>query len=282
MITKLLPHQQAEWLANIGKLPPPAQSAAIRNAVESGLIDEPAVIMHRDAVDAFKTNDPDTLKLKAHAELLARRNEPVLVLGESGTGKELIANILHGSRRGSFTAVNVCAVTDTLFESELFGHIKGAFTGADKHRDGLITQAKDGTLFLDEIGDMPLHLQAKMLRVVQQRTYRRVGSSIDEPVQCRIVCATHRDLPMMIEAKQFREDLYHRLSVFKLSIKPLRQRLDDIYCFLERDSVIAQFIKQNITEVGCGLFSGNVRQLLNLRLRYEVFGEEVLTRQEII
>jgi transcriptional regulator with PAS, ATPase and Fis domain len=170
--------------------------------------------------------------------------------------------ILHGIRLGQFVAVNTCAVTDTLFESELFGHVRGSFTGADQERKGLIAQASNGTLFLDEIGDLPLQLQPKLLRVIQQRTYRKVGSNVDEEVKCRIIAATHQDLPAMVKRKEFRLDLYERLAVFTLRIKPLRERRQDIKLLWPGYP----------PEIDGTELAGNVRELLNMKLRKEVLG----------
>lgn len=250
------------------------------DAVMHGLIDPRNIREYRLACREFKTQDSETLKVKEKAMILSKREEPVLILGESGTGKELLARIIHGDRTGQFVAVNVCAVTDTLFESELFGHVKGAFTGADRDRIGLIKQAEGGTLFLDEIGDMPVVLQAKMLRVIQFRTYRRVGSPYDEKMNCRVIAATHRDLRKMIDEKTFRLDLYERLQVFRLSIKPLRDRLGDMELYVGKDFVEgSKFMDNHRDELQ---FSGNVRQLMNLKLKVDVFGEDGLTLEDVL
>ncbi len=160
----------------------------------------------------------------------ARAPLDVLVHGETGTGKELIARELHreSGRTGPFVAVNTAAIQDSLAESELFGHTSGAFTGAVGARAGVFEQADGGTLFLDEIGDMPLGLQAKMLRVLQERTVRRVGGVKDIPVDVRVISATHQDLTAAIEAGQFREDLLYRLRGIELFVPPLRERQEDI------------------------------------------------------
>ena len=167
-------------------------------------------------------------------ELMSRvlhREATVLILGESGTGKELVARALHyaGPRAGgNFVAVNCAAIPATLLESELFGHVKGAFTGAEAAREGRFVLASGGTLFLDEIGDMPLELQAKLLRVLQERVVEPVGSSRPVPVDVRIITATHRNLEAMIAAGEFRQDLFYRLNVVPLPIPPLRDRLEDL------------------------------------------------------
>jgi DNA-binding NtrC family response regulator len=155
----------------------------------------------------------------------------VLILGETGTGKELVARAIHhGSTRKDrpFVAVNCGAIPETLLESELFGHLRGAFTGADRDKQGLFEVAGAGTIFLDEIGEMPLSLQPKVLRVLESREILRVGSTTPTKVSGRIVAATHRDLKQMVEKGGFRADLYYRLCVFEISIAPLRSRVEDV------------------------------------------------------
>lgn len=155
----------------------------------------------------------------------------VLIVGESGTGKELVARAIHdlSQRKGRpFVAINCGAIAESLLESEMFGHVKGAFTDARQSRAGVIEQAHLGTLFLDEIGEMSLGMQVKLLRVIQERRVRRVGGVDEIPVDVRIIAATHRDLPQMVREGMFREDLYYRIDVIKVELPPLRERLDDI------------------------------------------------------
>jgi len=175
------------------------------------------------------------------AERFAATDMAVLLLGESGTGKDVFARWIHDHSRRSgspFVAENCSAVPETLLESEFFGHTKGAFTGADRDHDGLFTQATGGTLFLDEIGDMPRSVQAKLLRVLQEKAVRPVGSLATKPVDVRLICATHRDLEQMVQSGAFREDLYYRIRGAVLRLPPLRDRLEDIPAlaghFLER------------------------------------------------
>ena len=170
------------------------------------------------------------------AQKIADTDSIVSIRGESGTGKELFARAIHleSSRTGPFVPINCAALPESLLESELFGYVEGAFTGATKQgKPGLFELAKDGTVFLDEIGDMPLGVQAKILRVIQERNVRRLGSVEEIPVQARISTATNQNLEKMVETKQFREDLYYRINVLPIHIPPLRRRLDDIRLLVE-------------------------------------------------
>ncbi len=209
-------------------------------------------------------------------QLVASSMSSVLIRGESGTGKELLAVALHkASERAQkpFIPVNCSAIPDALLESELFGHARGSFTGADKAYVGLFRSADTGTLFLDEIGDMPQQLQVKLLRVLQERQVRPVGDSTSVSVDVRIISATHQDLEEAIKDKSFREDLYYRLNVVTLEIPPLRDRREDIPLLV--DHFIAQLNEQNDRQIS-GFSSdamdvileapwpGNVRQLLNV------------------
>ncbi len=224
---------------------------------------------------------------------LVRRIAPseatVLIRGESGTGKELIAQAIHhASPRASrpLIKLNCAALPETLLESELFGHEKGAFTGAYATRKGRFEVANGGSLFLDEIGDLPLHLQAKLLRVLQEKEFERVGSSRPIPVDVRILAATHRDLEKLIEEGQFREDLYYRLNVVTVVLPPLRERREDIPYLLNH--LVKKFAEKNgktikgfTQEARDALlrydYPGNVRELENLVER-----AIVITRDEVI
>jgi two-component system NtrC family response regulator len=188
-------------------------------------------LMHKpDALAGLITGDPEMLRLCRMIEKLANTTATVLLLGESGTGKEVLARGLHetSARRGErFVAINCAAIPENLLESELFGYEKGAFTGAAKTTPGKVETAHRGTLFLDEIGDLPMPLQAKLLRFLQERVIERVGGRQEIPVDVRIVCATHQDLKELIKAGRFREDLYYRLAEVVVIIPPLRNRVGD-------------------------------------------------------
>lgn len=187
------------------------------------------------------TGDADTPRLLGNSEALrdaqkqigraAATDSTVLITGETGTGKEVAARVLHDAsrrRHGPFVAINCAAIPAELLESELFGHAKGAFTGAVTQRAGRIAEANGGTLFLDEIGDLPLPMQAKLLRVIQERALTPVGSNASVSIDVRIVAATHRDLVAEVAARTFREDLFYRLNVIPIHLPPLRDRPDDI------------------------------------------------------
>jgi two-component system response regulator PilR (NtrC family) len=199
----------------------------------------------------------------------------VLITGESGTGKELIARALHmaGERSSRpFVAVNCAALPEPLLESELFGHERGAFTGADTKKEGLFRAAGAGTLFLDEVGELPLTLQVKLLRVLQQRTVRPVGGNEEIPVQCRVVAATNRDVSRDVAEGRFREDLYYRINVINLHLPPLRERPEDIALladhFLAKHAAVQnkrlQFSPEAMRWLASRNYRGNVRELENI------------------
>jgi two-component system NtrC family response regulator len=206
---------------------------------------------------------------------VAHTHSTVLILGETGTGKELVARAVHdeSSRAAEpFVAINCGALPETLIESELFGHRKGAFTGADEHREGLFEVANGGTIFLDEIGELPKSMQAKLLRVLESREIRRVGENKATTVDVRVVCATHRDLPEMVAAGDFREDLMYRINTFEIFLPPLRDRLDDIPELAEH--LLTRFRKSGpgrgcfapdaIDLLKSHVWPGNVRELANV------------------
>jgi two-component system response regulator AtoC len=178
---------------------------------------------------------PAIIEVLKKVARLADQPVPVLIYGESGTGKELVARALHDTSCASqpFVAVNCSALVATLLESEMFGHMKGAFTGADRDKPGKLELAGSGVLFLDEIGDLPLDLQAKLLRVLQEREFERVGGVHKLPFSARVVAATHRDLSAMVQQGTFREDLFYRLAVAVITVPPLRERMSDLPLLVE-------------------------------------------------
>jgi len=216
---------------------------------------------------------------------VAPTRSTVLIVGESGTGKELVANALHqrsDRQDGPFIAVNCGAIPGEILESELFGHEKGAFTGAHQRRIGLIESASSGTLFLDEISELSADLQVKLLRVLEERMVTRVGGTSQLPVDFRLVAATNRDLEKWVGSGSFRQDLYYRLKVVTLSIPPLRQRIDDIPLFVQHflnyfNDEIGRQVENVHPAVLAALkrhsWPGNVRELRNLVESLVLFAE---------
>ena len=215
---------------------------------------------------------------------------PVLLLGESGTGKELFARAVHeNSARatGPFVVVDCSGLTETLFESELFGHEKGAFTGATSRKPGLVDTAQGGTLFLDEIGDVPLSMQVKLLRLIESGTYRRVGSVETQHANFRLVAATHKSLEHMMARGEFRQDLYYRISAFPIALPPLRARPDDIALLVQSFLRRAGAGKRTLTidaEAMAQLqqrpWPGNIRELRNVLDRASLFADDGVIRVE--
>ncbi len=222
------------------------------------------------------TRSPDMIKLLKQAEQIADKNVSVLINGASGTGKELLAKAIHkASSRAdkSFVAINCGALPENLLESELFGHAKGAFTGAVQANPGLFREADGGTLFLDEIGDMPMSLQVKLLRALQERSIRPVGSTSSIDVDVRIISATHKDLQDAMQENEFREDLYYRLNVVNLDIPKLKDRFEDIPLladYLLKESAkkhainVIKFADDAMSMLTKADWPGNVRQLVNV------------------
>lgn len=222
------------------------------------------------------THSPAMMDICKDTAKIALSQASVLISGESGTGKELIARAIHyNSRRasGPFIKINCAALPESLLESELFGHEKGAFTGAQTLRQGVFERAHEGTLLLDEIGEMPLLLQAKLLRILQEREFERIGGHHTIQVDIRIIAATNRDLPAMVSAGTFREDLYYRLNVIHLTLPPLRERREDIPLlanhFLQKFSAENQRDIIEIDPVALSLLTtwswpGNIRELSNV------------------
>ena len=227
-----------------------------------------------DALAGLITRDPEMLRIGRMIERVASSNATVMLLGESGTGKEVLAQGLHqaSKRKGKFVAINCAAIPENLLESELFGYERGAFTGATKTTVGKIETANGGTLLLDEIGDLPMPLQAKLLRFLQERMIERVGGRQEIAVDVRVVCATHQDLKNLITEQRFREDLYYRLAEIVINIPPLRARAGDSvllsHAFLRRFSQEQRrnglaFTDDALSAIGRHAWPGNVRELHN-------------------
>ena len=228
-------------------------------------------------------NEPSLLRVLKLVDKVAVTDSSVLILGESGTGKELIARAVHEKSarvNKPFVPINCGAIPENLLESELFGHVKGAFTGAHQTRTGRFELASEGTIFLDEIGEMPMLLQVKLLRVLQERVIEPVGGSRAVPVDVRVVAATNKNLEEEVAAGRFREDLYYRLNVVELNLPPLRRRTADIPVLCQyfnerlaetRHRSIAEISHEAMAKLKAYRWPGNVRELENVMERLTVF-----------
>ncbi len=253
----------------------------LKKAMEHQLVVEESANLREELVqqrisETILTKNPAMQQVLSLAARAARADVPVLILGESGTGKELMARTIHGlsSRKtGPFIPVNCASLNAGVLESELFGHEKGAFTGAGSTRKGRFELAAGGTLFLDEVGDIPPETQVKLLRVLQELEIERVGGSERIPVDFRLVCATHRNLGLMIDQGSFREDLLYRLNVISLTIPPLRDRREDIPLLLEEftetfshemNIPVRGFSHAAFQKLCAYRYPGNIRELKNI------------------
>ncbi|CAG9424295.1 two-component system response regulator GlrR [Providencia alcalifaciens] len=254
----------------------PVDKDALYKAIDEALALSSTPISDEEWSAGIVTRSPLMIRLLEQAHMVAQSDVSVLINGQSGTGKEVLAQAIHKvSPRAHkpFIAINCGALPEQLLESELFGHAKGAFTGAVSSREGLFFAASGGTLFLDEIGDMPMPLQVKLLRVLQERKVRPLGSNRDLDIDVRIISATHRNLPKAMEKNEFREDLYYRLNVVNLRIPALNERAEDIPLLanhLLREAAIRHkpFVRSFSSDAMKCLMTaswpGNVRQLVNV------------------
>ncbi|ATG02054.1 MULTISPECIES: two-component system response regulator GlrR [Lelliottia] len=253
----------------------PVDKDALYKAIDDAL-EHSAPSVDEKWRESIVTRSPIMLRLLEQARMVAQSDVSLLINGQSGTGKEILAQAIHNASprsKNAFIAINCGALPEQLLESELFGHARGAFTGAVSSREGLFQAAEGGTLFLDEIGDMPAPLQVKLLRVLQERKVRPLGSNRDIDINVRIISATHRDLPKAMERKEFREDLYYRLNVVNLKIPALAERAEDIPLLanhLLRQSAdrhkpfVRAFSTDAMKRLMTAGWPGNVRQLVNV------------------
>ena len=216
----------------------------------------------------------ETKSMKNLIAMVSQTDSTALILGETGTGKDIVAQAIHkcSKKKGAFVTVNCAAIPSELLESELFGHEKGSFTGADKLRKGRFEQSSGGSLFLDEIGDMPLPLQAKLLRAIESKSIQRVGGAQDIKINLRLICATHRDLEKKVESGEFRADLFFRINVLPINVPSLAERRTDIPSLLKKliqtldveKSAQPKFSTDAITSLTKHNWPGNVRELKNV------------------
>jgi two-component system response regulator PilR (NtrC family) len=256
----------------------PVSLETLRNLVGKALTLPSSPQLARDASDTryqIIGDSPSMLELKHSIAKFARSQAPVFVCGASGTGKELVARQIHlqGSRaEAAFIAVNCGAIPSELMESEFFGHLKGSFTGATSDNEGLFKAAHGGTLFLDEIADLPLSMQVKLLRVIQEKSIRAVGAQQEEPVDVRIISASHKDLEAMVADGAFRQDLYYRINVIGITVPTLSERTTDIPQLADyliekhnyQNAGNVSISEQAVTALGDYGFPGNVRELENI------------------
>ena len=258
----------------------------------SGIITrDPALIIGKgrqmSPISGIITRDPALIKVCRNIKKIAPSDASVILLGDSGTGKEVLARALHLSstrKNKRFVAINCAAIPETLLESELFGYEKGAYTGAAKQTLGKIELANGGTFFLDEVSDLPITLQAKLLRFLQERVIERIGGRKEIPVDVRIVCATHQNLQELIETNQFRKDLYYRLSEILIKIPPLRDRLGDavLLAHFFKNKFSAQekvpslnFSQEALAAIESHQWPGNIREMENCIKRAVIMADGV-------
>ena len=277
VVAAALGRSAAALAASAAAPAPRSTQAGGRSGAAEQPLSVPRLAGVASAMQRLAGASPAMQQVRALIERVARGMAPVMVQGESGTGKELVARALHDvSPRAEqpFIAVNCGAIPEQLLEAEFFGYRKGAFTGAAEDRQGFFQAAQGGNLFLDEIGDLPLAMQSKLLRAIQERSVRQIGAVAEQPVNVRIVSATHKDLALEVQEGRFRQDLYYRLNVIQLRIPPLRERLDDLAAIcsavlqrIARDAGVSPAPQLSATALALlarQAFPGNVRELENL------------------
>jgi two-component system response regulator PilR (NtrC family) len=265
----------------------PVDLTVLRNLVKSVLkLSDESMQRDRRSRDTLLGDAPSMRNVRSTIEKLSRSQAPVYISGESGTGKELVAKLIHSKGPRSdkpFTPVNCGAIPSELMESEFFGHLKGSFTGAIKDKKGLFQVAEGGTLFLDEVAELPLHMQVKLLRTIQEKAVRPIGAEQEIPTDVRILSATHKDLAQLVETGQFRQDLYYRLNVIQLPVPALRERSEDIPLLanhylgkLARENTAPNLsLDEAALQALCHYgFPGNVRELENILERATTLCED--------
>ncbi len=272
----------------------PVDREELRATLEKAVVSQKGVESVGSGMPGFITRSSKMFQILEQARLVAQSDVNVMIQGESGTGKEVLAKAIHETsarRNKPFIAINCGAIPEELLESELFGHVKGAFTGANRDHKGLFLAAEGGTLFLDEIGDMPLHLQVKLLRVLQERQIKPVGSTEYLDVNIRVISATHKNLLEMIEENSFREDLYYRLNVVNFELPALRDRREDVPLLLshfleqlgQRYDQCAKRVAPEALE--CLLaypWPGNVRELMNFSEKCHALSASQVISRELV
>jgi len=256
----------------------PVDIGMLRRLVQTALRlgEERKVDLPSAAASRMLGDSPPILELRATIAKVARSQAPVYISGESGVGKELVARLIHeqGPRAaGGFVPVNCGAIPSELMESEFFGHKKGSFTGAQQDKDGLFQVASGGTLFLDEVAELPIHMQVKLLRVIQEKAVRPIGGRAEIPIDVRILSATHKNLAKLVESNHFRQDLYYRINVIELRVPPLRERSEDVPKLARRvlerlagddPQGPARLTPEALSALLTYPFPGNVRELENV------------------
>lgn len=261
-------------------------NSALRLSTSESAADIPHTTTQDQAGKSITGQSKSVRRLREQISKLARSQAPIYISGESGSGKELAARAIHqqSSRSGhAFVAVNCGAIPEELVESELFGHMKGSFTGADSDKQGLFQAANGGTLFLDEVADLPLQAQVKLLRVIQEKSVRPVGSQKEQPVDVRLLSATHKNLATEVELGRLRQDLYYRINVIELAVPSLRKRRDDIpeltlailqKIARENDAEVRSLSDEALAALQDYRFPGNVRELENILQRAATLCED--------
>ena len=245
--------------------------SAVNEIIDQTNFDNSLLKILDDMIDGESN---ETKSMKNLIAMVSQTDSTALILGETGTGKDIVAQAIHkcSKKKGSFVTVNCAAIPSELLESELFGHEKGSFTGADKLRKGRFEQSSGGSLFLDEIGDMPLPLQAKLLRAIESKSIQRVGGAEDIKINLRLICATHRNLEKKVESGEFRADLFFRINVLPINVPSLAERRTDIPSLLKKlietlnveKSAQPKFTADAITSLTKHNWPGNVRELKNV------------------